>query len=219
MLDASLNHASIMTWGWFNEGPSDKPAACPAYAACAARARARDPTRFGTWASSAKTGDACLEHASLVSFNSYPAWCALRPASPLHRPDRAWRPHPHPNRRQVRPSRPARRGDDLLGADGGVGALSLPEGALCDQRDGRGRHLRVEPQCDRGAVDHRLPGDADLPAAPLTSPELASPHLVFGRHIRPSPSLHLPRSPCISRRPRCSRAMSTRRWAARPSRA
>ena len=86
MLDASLNHASIMTWGWFNEGPSDKPAACPAYAACAARARARDPTRFGTWASSAKTSDACLEHASLVSFNSYPAWCALRPASQLHRP-------------------------------------------------------------------------------------------------------------------------------------
>ena len=22
MMDASLNHASIMTWGWFNEGPS-----------------------------------------------------------------------------------------------------------------------------------------------------------------------------------------------------
>jgi len=46
MLDASLNHASIMAWVWFNEGPSQHEEACPAYAACAAYVRARDPTRF-----------------------------------------------------------------------------------------------------------------------------------------------------------------------------
>ena len=30
MLDNALNHASIFTWGWFNEGPSDDSRACPA---------------------------------------------------------------------------------------------------------------------------------------------------------------------------------------------
>ena len=30
MLDASRNHASILTWGFFNEGPSDNPVACDA---------------------------------------------------------------------------------------------------------------------------------------------------------------------------------------------
>ena len=33
MLDNAMNHASILTWGWFNEGPSSEPKACPAYAA------------------------------------------------------------------------------------------------------------------------------------------------------------------------------------------
>ena len=57
MLDASFNHASIMAWGWFNEGPSHREEACPAYAVCADRVRARDPTRFGTWASNKLTDD------------------------------------------------------------------------------------------------------------------------------------------------------------------
>ena len=51
MIDQSLNHASIMTWAWFNDGPSDDERACPAYAAMANRAQARDPSRFVTYAS------------------------------------------------------------------------------------------------------------------------------------------------------------------------
>lgn len=74
MLEASMNHPSILMWGWFNEGPSDQKEACPAYAACAELARARDPTRFQTWASNKELNDVCLDHASLISFNSYPAW-------------------------------------------------------------------------------------------------------------------------------------------------
>ena len=74
MLDASLNHASIMAWGWFNEGPSQHEEACPAYAACADYVRVRDPTRFGTWASNKLSEDKCLAHASLIAFNNYPAW-------------------------------------------------------------------------------------------------------------------------------------------------
>ena len=33
MLDNAMTHALILTWGWFNEGPSSEPKACPAYAA------------------------------------------------------------------------------------------------------------------------------------------------------------------------------------------
>jgi hypothetical protein len=29
-MDNAFNHASVMTWGWFNEGPSNDAAACPA---------------------------------------------------------------------------------------------------------------------------------------------------------------------------------------------
>ena len=74
MLDGAFNHASIMTWGWFNEGPSDKVDACPAYGACADYAYGRDHTRFGTWASDTGLRDQCWEHASLISVNNYPAW-------------------------------------------------------------------------------------------------------------------------------------------------
>mmetsp|Transcript_3081 Transcript_3081/g.5710 ORF Transcript_3081/g.5710 Transcript_3081/m.5710 type:complete len:626 (-) Transcript_3081:166-2043(-) len=74
MIDASFNHPSIVAWGWFNEGPSDHKEACPAYAACAERAKLRDPSRFRTWASNRAERDQCLEHATMVSFNSYPGW-------------------------------------------------------------------------------------------------------------------------------------------------
>lgn len=74
MLDNALNHASIMTWAWFNEGPSNDPAACPAYKANKDAVHARDTTRFVTWASDKDLGDKCLEHATLVSFNNYPKW-------------------------------------------------------------------------------------------------------------------------------------------------
>lgn len=74
MLDNAMNHASIMTWGWFNEGPSNEEAACPAYQACADVANARDKTRFTTWASDKNLQDKCLAAASLISFNNYPGW-------------------------------------------------------------------------------------------------------------------------------------------------
>eukprot|EP00463_Aulacantha_scolymantha_P004788 TRINITY_DN5948_c0_g1_i1.p1 TRINITY_DN5948_c0_g1~~TRINITY_DN5948_c0_g1_i1.p1 ORF type:complete len:230 (-),score=27.72 TRINITY_DN5948_c0_g1_i1:73-762(-) len=74
MLNASYNHPSIMTWGFFNEGPSSDSSACPAYAACANRLRSRDPIRFVTWANNKELSDKCLEHATLISFNNYPAW-------------------------------------------------------------------------------------------------------------------------------------------------
>eukprot|EP01050_Picozoa_sp_SAG11_P010025 SAG11_NODE_985_length_6288_cov_53.468972_2_plen_111_part_00 len=76
MMDNAMNHASILTWGWFNEGPSSNEEACPAYAACSAQARARDPTRFVTWADDTDLRGKCYGHATLISFNDYPGWCA-----------------------------------------------------------------------------------------------------------------------------------------------
>ena len=73
MLEASMNHPSIMVWAWFNEGPSNHQEACPAYAACAQIA-GRDPTRLLSWASNKQQDDKCLEYATAVSFNGYPAW-------------------------------------------------------------------------------------------------------------------------------------------------
>lgn len=87
MMEASMNHPSIMLWGWFNEGPSDDPKACPGYAACAQLA-AKDPTRFRSWASSTKVKDKCLEHATVVSFNDYPAWYTYQ--HDLSAPARTW---------------------------------------------------------------------------------------------------------------------------------
>merc|ERR1712070_1169785 len=74
MLDNALNHASIFTWGWFNEGPTDHKEACPAYEACSNYSRTRDPTRFNTWADDKDLKGLCYEHTSLISFNNYPGW-------------------------------------------------------------------------------------------------------------------------------------------------
>lgn len=74
MIDDAINHGSILTWGWFNEGPSDDEAACSGYRACSERATMRDPTRFVTWADDKEMNSKCLEYASLISFNNYPGW-------------------------------------------------------------------------------------------------------------------------------------------------
>lgn len=88
MLEASMNHPSIMTWGWFNEGPSNDQAACAGYAACSQRVAEQDPTRFRTWASNKQSKDVCLEHATAVSFNHYPAW--YQHLYDLEDPARTW---------------------------------------------------------------------------------------------------------------------------------
>jgi len=74
MLDNAMNHASVFTWGWFNEGPSNDPKACPGYGACARYAQTRDPSRFTTWADNKKDGGVCYEHATLIAYNDYPGW-------------------------------------------------------------------------------------------------------------------------------------------------
>ena len=88
MLENALNHAAILTWGWFNEGPSANNESCPAYKAMADRARVRDPTRFQTWADSQKDKGMCYEHATLIAYNDYPGWYSCE--GDLSCPERSW---------------------------------------------------------------------------------------------------------------------------------
>jgi len=81
MIDNAFNHASVFTWGWFNEGPSNDVDACPAYGACNDYARGRDPSRFTTWADDKDMRGKCYEHATLISFNNYPSWYNGQPTS------------------------------------------------------------------------------------------------------------------------------------------
>lgn len=66
----------------FNEGPSDNVEACPAYGQCNDYARARDPTRFTTWADDKDIRGKCYEHATLISFNNCTFPCRFLPQTP-----------------------------------------------------------------------------------------------------------------------------------------
>lgn len=77
MIDASINHPSVIFHGFFNEGPSSHTKACEGYATMASTIRNRvhsPPSRLVTWASDKRTRDVCLHHADVISFNAYPAW-------------------------------------------------------------------------------------------------------------------------------------------------
>ena len=75
MLDAAINNPSIVWWAFYNEGPSNSIAAGPGYNASASAIRARDKTRYVTWASSKKENDVLIGSiADIASFNDYPAW-------------------------------------------------------------------------------------------------------------------------------------------------
>jgi len=77
MIDASINHPSVILHAFYNEGPSNDAKACPGYDASATAIKKRvgtPPTRLVTWASNQKTNDKCLNSADVISFNSYPAW-------------------------------------------------------------------------------------------------------------------------------------------------
>lgn len=83
MMDNALNHASIMLWAFFNEGPSNKKTACIGYETCAKVIKERDPTRLVTWASNMIDRDVCLHAADVVSFNAYPGWYGPRNLNPV----------------------------------------------------------------------------------------------------------------------------------------
>ena len=76
MLDAAYNNPSILWWGFYNEGPSNDKNAIPGYNASATAIRARDNTRYITWANNHHMSDVIQSTpiADIASFNDYPAW-------------------------------------------------------------------------------------------------------------------------------------------------
>ncbi|KAL3903986.1 MAG: hypothetical protein SGILL_010241, partial [Bacillariaceae sp.] len=75
MLDNAMNHASIAFWAFFNEGPSSKEEACPGYQASSDAIKARDSTRFVTYASNQYPApDKCHNVTTVIAYNGYPSW-------------------------------------------------------------------------------------------------------------------------------------------------
>ena len=72
MLDHSINHPSVILWGFFNEGQSDNLTATASYASMAGAFRSRDPSRLITWADNRCERGAAYEFADVISFNQYP---------------------------------------------------------------------------------------------------------------------------------------------------
>lgn len=74
MMDNAFNHPSVAFWGFFNEGPSHKEEACVGYQSSSDAIRARDSTRFITYASNRHGSDKCYDAATVISNNGYPNW-------------------------------------------------------------------------------------------------------------------------------------------------
>ena len=76
MVKSSVAHPSVIMHGFFNEGPSSDPKACPGYAASSQAIHDLVPLnwRLSTWASDKTASDVCLHFADVVSFNNYPGW-------------------------------------------------------------------------------------------------------------------------------------------------
>ena len=84
MVHASVAHPSVILHGFFNEGPSSDPTACPGYAASSKVVHDAVPLswRMATWASDKTTSDKCLSAADVVSFNNYPGAPGVASSSP-----------------------------------------------------------------------------------------------------------------------------------------
>jgi beta-glucuronidase len=89
MLRRSINHPSVIIWGFLNENASDKTSARPLVSRLAESIRAMDPSRPVTFASNRCLRDCCFDLVDIISLNTYPGWysdfdgdgvAAIRPA-------------------------------------------------------------------------------------------------------------------------------------------
>lgn len=74
MVRESINHPSVILWGFLNEGASDFPQARPLYKKLAETIRREDSSRLVTYACNRYERDICFEFADVMSINAYPAW-------------------------------------------------------------------------------------------------------------------------------------------------
>jgi beta-glucuronidase len=76
MIQAHINHPSIIMWGFQNELLSNVQEARPVIENLATVSRTADPTRPVTFASCRFPNDVCLDLVDIVSLNVYPGWYA-----------------------------------------------------------------------------------------------------------------------------------------------
>lgn len=74
MVRKSINHPSVILWGFLNECSSDKPLARACIQELCEAIRREDSSRLITFASSRTMADICLDLVDVISFNTYPGW-------------------------------------------------------------------------------------------------------------------------------------------------
>ena len=74
MVRASINHPSVILWGFLNECASDQPESMAPIRRLANAIREEDPTRLVTFATHKPFGDLNLDVVDVVSVNQYPGW-------------------------------------------------------------------------------------------------------------------------------------------------
>ncbi len=74
MVEASMNHPSVILWGFLNEGRSDLPVTEEIYAESFQLIREMDPTRLVTYATNRPGTDRYLSLCDIISLNLYPGW-------------------------------------------------------------------------------------------------------------------------------------------------
>ena len=70
----SINHPSVIIWGFLNECQSSSPEARPLIGSLVDALHETDPSRPVTWGSNQLKNDLCLDLADIISFNTYPCW-------------------------------------------------------------------------------------------------------------------------------------------------
>lgn len=76
MVRSSMNHPSVILWGFFNEGDSDQPASRQVYQRVIQAIREEDSTRPVTYATNRPLIDINLDLVDVISANLYPGWYA-----------------------------------------------------------------------------------------------------------------------------------------------
>ncbi len=74
MVNASINHPSVIMWGFLNEAETESPATRPIFEETVSALRGLDATRLVTYASMYPETDLHWDLVDVVSINLYPGW-------------------------------------------------------------------------------------------------------------------------------------------------
>ncbi len=74
MVRRSINHPSVIMWGFLNEAKTDIPEARAIVKSLVDTIKAEDTSRPVTFATMYGSNDVCLDLPDIISFNTYPGW-------------------------------------------------------------------------------------------------------------------------------------------------